>query len=106
MRSIKFPFNIQLSFNNREPNGMTISSRRRYLRKGIGPFCLTPNIRIFEENSVLVGWDLMRSIHFMIMALLSCVLSMKHRTPIMANGHRLWLYQSSNFKGGVYSELD
>jgi hypothetical protein len=48
---------------------MTNISRRNHSRKVIGPFSMIPDFMIFLENYRQGGWDHMKLMEFMIMAL-------------------------------------
>jgi hypothetical protein len=63
------PFNEQLLFSSRELYGTISISRRNPSRKVIGSFSMIPYFNIFLENCRQGGWDHMKSMKFIIMAL-------------------------------------
>jgi hypothetical protein len=63
------PCSTQLLFKSRELAGTINISRRNPSRKVIGCSSMIPDFRIFLENYRQGGWDHMKSLKFMIMAL-------------------------------------
>jgi hypothetical protein len=69
MKHVFSPFCTQLLFNSREIAGTINISRINPSIKVIGHFSMIPDFGIFLENCRQGGWDHMKSMKFMIIAL-------------------------------------
>jgi len=86
-----------LLFKSEELSGITNLLKRSNLIKVIGPFYLIQDIKNLRTNFALDGWDLTKLALSMIKVLLLHTID-DNKTLIMANGHRLCLYQKATSK--------